>query len=79
MWYRDRVWIQYLKNVRATDDRSARFLDNWLKRMVMTREHATTLEIYDLQRYKIIRHKGKVIDMLREKKNTPFIFVACRN
>ncbi len=81
MWYkdRDRVWNQYIRNIGATDGSSARFLELYMKRISISQEYVNCLEVYDLQKYKIIKHPGKVRAALREKKNTPFIFVACRN
>lgn len=81
MWYRkkDRVWIQYLKNIMATDSSSAQFLERYTKRMSMTKEHVGALEIFDLQQYRVVRAATKVKDALREKGRKPFIFVACKN
>lgn len=79
MWYRDRVWIQYEKNIGATDTVSARFLERYMRRMSISKEYAATLEIFDLQQYRVIKQAAKVKNALREKIKLPFIFVACKN
>jgi hypothetical protein len=79
MWYRDRVWIQYLKNILASDSSSARFLERYTLRVSISKEYTTALEIIDLQRYRVIRNTQKVRNSLNEKKNKPFIFVVCKN
>lgn len=79
MWYRDRVWIQYLKNIGATDSSSAKFLELYLKRISISKEYMPTLEIFDLQQYKVIKNTAKIKNALREKIKTPFIFVSCKN
>jgi len=82
MWYnrkRDRIWIQYLKNIMATDSSSARFLELHAKRTSISGEYASSLEIFDLQQYKVIRVAAKVRNALRDKGRKPFIFVACKN
>lgn len=79
MWYRKRVWIQYLKSIGATDSSSARFLERYIQRISISKEYAAALEIFDLQQYKVIKKSAKVKDALREKIKMPFIFVACKN
>lgn len=79
MWYRNRIWNQYLKNIGATDRMSARFLERYLQRIGITKDYASVLEIFDLQQYKVIKKSAKVKDALREKIKMPFIFVACKN
>lgn len=79
MWYRNRLWNHYLKNIGATDSMSARFLERYLQRVSITKDYASALEIFDLQQYKVIKKTAKVKDALREKIKMPFIFVACKN
>ncbi len=79
MWNRDRVWMHYVKNIVAADMSSAVFLASYLRRIGITRDYAATLEVYDLQRYRVIRNTLKVKVALKEKRNKPFIFVAGKN
>ena len=79
MWYKNRVWIHYVKNVIAADMTSAIFLASYLRRVGISKEYTSSLEIFDLQKYKVIKNAAKVRNALREKKSTPFIFVACKN
>jgi hypothetical protein len=79
MWYKNRVWIHYLKNIIAADMRSAVFLSTYLRRIGLGNDNKRVHEVYDLQKYKVIRDASKVRGSLREKLNTPFIFMACKN
>ncbi len=79
MWYRNRVWKKYLDNVMAVDRSSAQLLATYSRRMSISKDYAAYLEVYDLQRYKVIKEAGKIKNSLREKRNMPFIFVACKN
>jgi hypothetical protein len=79
MWYKNRVWIHYLKNIIAADMRSAVFLSTYLRRIGLSNDNKRVHEVYDLQKYKVIRDASKVRGSLREKLNTPFIFIACKN
>ncbi len=79
MWYKNRVWIHYVKNIIAADMHSAIFLASYLRRIGISNEYKATLEVFDLQKYKVIRNASKIRGSLREKLNTPFIFMACKN
>jgi hypothetical protein len=79
MWYRRRVWTHYAKNIIAVDIESATLLASHIRRNFLNKEYTKVLEVIDLQRYKIISNAGKVQVALREKRNKPFIFVACKN
>ncbi len=79
MWYKNRVWIHYVKNIIAADMGSAIFLASYLRRVGMNKEYVSALEIFDLQKYKVVKSAAKISSTLREKKNTPFIFIACKN
>jgi len=79
MWYSDRVWLHYVKNIIAADIPSAVFLASYLRYTGVTRKYTSSLEVIDLQRYKIIKKAGKVYASLRERTNIPFVFVVCKN
>lgn len=79
MWYRDRVWIQYLRQIIAADMRSAVFLASYSRRLALTKDYAAALEVVDLQRYKVISDTKKVRHALRDRAHVPFIFVVCKN
>jgi hypothetical protein len=80
MWSgHDKVWLHYLKDIIAADIYSAVFLASYLRYTGMNKSYISTLEVIDLQKYKVIRQKAKVRKSLKEKKGMPFIFVICKN
>ena len=79
MWRQDNLWLHYVKNIIAADLTSAVFLASYLRRMQINKAYASSLEIIDLQKYKVIRQENKIKAALRERVNIPFVFVACKN
>lgn len=79
MWYRKGVWKHYEKNILATDKVTASFLQGYMKQMMFSRSYCSVLDVFDLNKYQVIRNAGKVQVALREKRGKPFIFVAGRN
>lgn len=79
MWYRNRVWLRYIKNILAADKPSAEFLADYIRRLRNSKETVASIEIYDLQRYRVIRNAAKLNGSLREKVNKPFVFVSSKN
>jgi hypothetical protein len=79
MWYKNRVWINYVKNIVAADMSSAIFLASYLRKIGINKEYVPTFEIFDLQKYKVIRDATKMRGSLRDKMNKPFIFITCKN
>ena len=79
MWNRDRVWNRYVKNIIATDKPTAIFLAAYIRRIDINKEYVSSVEIFDLQQYKVISKAAKVRGVLRDKLNQPFIFISCKN
>lgn len=79
MWYRDRVWIHYVNDIIAADMSSAVFLAGYIRRVDLTKEFVNTLEVFDLQRYKVVKKSLMIRNILREKRNKPFVFIASKN
>jgi hypothetical protein len=79
MWNRDRVWNRYVKNIVAVDKPTAIFLAAYIRRTDINKDYVSTIEIFDLQQYKVISKAAKVRGVLRDKLNKPFIFIACKN
>jgi hypothetical protein len=79
MWNRNRVWTYYIKDIVAADKRSAILLATYMKRVSISKEYIAALEIFDLQKYKVIRDAARIKGSFREKLNKPFIFIACKN
>lgn len=80
MWRRqDKVWMNYLNGIMAADLYSAVLLSSYLRHAVRTSQYAQTLEIVDLQRYKMVRQFVKVRKVLKKQIDLPFIFVVGKN
>ncbi len=79
MWHKDHVWLHYVKNIIAADIHSAVFLASYLRYSALNKGYIPTLEIIDLQKYKVIKHSAKVSSALRSRVNIPFVFVVCKN
>lgn len=79
MWNRDRVWNRYVKNIVAIDKPTATFLAAYIRCTDINKDYVSTIEIFDLQQYKVISKAAKVRGVLRDKLNKPFIFIACKN
>jgi hypothetical protein len=79
MWHKDHVWLHYVKNIIATDIHSAVFLASYLLYSGLSRDYTSSLEVIDLQRYKVVRKAAKVYAALNKKHEMPFIFVVCKN
>ena len=79
MWRENNLWLHYVKNIIAADVTSAVFLASYLRRSRITRNYTSSLEVVDLQKYKVIRQENKVRIALRERTNIPFVFVIGKN
>lgn len=80
MWQgQDKVWLQFRRDILATDIPSGTFLADYLRHIGIHNLHANYLEIVDLQKYKVIRTPNKIRAALRDRAFVPFIFVVGRN
>jgi hypothetical protein len=80
MWSgQDKVWLHYIKDIMAADVYSAVFLASYLRYTSMSKSYIATMEIIDLQKYKIITQKNKVRKALKERKDVPFVFPFYKN
>lgn len=80
MWSRkNKVWFQYRKDIIAADKADGIFLADYLKYTAVTRSYIHSLEVADLQRYKVLKHPGKVKSALTTRFDTPFIFILGKN
>lgn len=75
----DKVWIHYRKDIIAADVSSAICLSAFLRNSFLNRSYIPSLEIIDLQRYKLVTKHVKVRIALMERLHIPFVFVACKN
>jgi hypothetical protein len=79
MWRGNNVWLHYVKNIIAADVPSAVFLASYLRYSGITKDYTSSLEIIDLQKYKVIKKPAKVQAALCDRANIPFIFVVGKN
>lgn len=80
MWSKkDKTWIHYRNDIIASDVSTALFLSAFLRNITYSNAHLNTLEAADLQRYKILKTNTKLKIAIRERRETPFIFIYSRN
>ena len=78
MW-RENEWMHYVKNIIAADVHSAVFLASYLRYTGISKDYASSLEVIDLQKYKLISDPDKVKKALQDRLNIPFVFVVGKN
>ena len=74
-----RVWQHFVRNIIATDAPSAGFLSSYLRYTDLSKNYASSLEVMDLQKYKIIKKSDKVLSTIFRRSHIPFIFIVCKN
>lgn len=81
MWDKkqDKVWINYRSDIIAADTTSGSFLAKYLRFTLLNRSHISTLEVIDLQKYKVIKGEKRVRSAIRERLDIPFVFLSCNN
>lgn len=80
MWQgQHKAWLQFRMDILATDIASGVFLSDYLRHVSIHDIHTHSLEIADLQRYKLLKKPQKVKIMLRDRVYVPFIFVFGKN
>jgi hypothetical protein len=73
------IWLHYVKNIIAADVPSAVFLASYLRYTGISKDYTSSLEVIDLQKYKVIRKADKVKIALRSRSQIPFVFVIGKN
>jgi len=71
MWQGNNTWMHYVH--------SAVFLASFLRFSGISKNYASSLEVIDLQKYKLIKHPEKVKLALRDRVQIPFVFVVGKN
>jgi hypothetical protein len=79
MWHGNNTWMHYVKNIIAADVTSAVFLASYLRYSGVSKNYTSSLEVIDLQKYKVIKKTDKVRVALRDRVKLPFVFVVCKN
>jgi len=74
----NKLWLHYVKNIIAADVASAVFLASYLRYSGISMDYAAYLEVFDLQKYRVISKKSKVLQSLSRTK-VPFVFIVGKN
>jgi len=59
--------------------RSAVFLASYMRRLGISRHYAASLEVFDLQRYRVIKKERKVRAAVIDLAGMPFVFFVGKN
>lgn len=81
MWSnkKDKTWMHYIHDIIAADVASGVFLAHFLRQLRLSRNYVYSLEIVDLQRYKMISKPSKVKVSIRSANEDSFVFVVGKN
>jgi len=81
MWSgHNKVWLHYVKNIIAADVYSAVFLASYIRYTDISHNYLSSIEIIDLQKYKVIKQQSKVRLALEERcDDVPFVFAVGKN
>lgn len=75
MWGKqNKVWTRYQQDALATDLLAAVVLLGYMRFVGLKKAPGYTMEVADLQRYKIIRKPAKVRQAIKESSRAPFVF-----
>ncbi|MBA3827893.1 MAG: hypothetical protein H0X33_03060 [Taibaiella sp.] len=75
----NRVWLHYIKDIIAADVYSGVFLASYMRHSGITKSYVSSLEVVDLQRYKVIKNTPRVRQAIKERSHVPFVFVVGKN
>lgn len=77
---KQKFWRKYHDNIVSTSFGDALFLSDFLKQCRMNEMHLHTFEIIDVRRYRIIKRKYKIEDVLRlQPSELTFLFPVNKN
>ena len=81
MWSnkKDKTWMHYIHDIIAADVASGVFLAHYLRQLRLSRNYVHSLEIVDLQRYKMISKPAKVKASIHSVNEDSFVFVVGKN
>ena len=72
--------MHYVNDIIAADVASAVFLSSWMRHTLRADQQYNTLELIDLQRYKVYRKGAKVKSALRKARTAEsFLFLVGKN
>jgi hypothetical protein len=76
---RNKTWMHYINDIIASDVYSAVFLASYMRHATLNRTYADSLEVVDLQKYKVLKQAAKVRQAIRERTDIPFVFIVGKN
>lgn len=80
MWHgEDKLWLHYREDIIAADVSEGIFLADSLRYIAINKIYLSSLEVIDLQKYKVIKNPLKLRSVLKERLHIPFVFAVCRN
>ena len=80
MWDRQhKLWLYLKGDIIASDRKSAVFMSDYIRHINIHKIYLNSLEVADLQRYKLISTPKKVKIAINERLSVPFVFIFCKN
>ncbi len=78
--HQEKIWYQFEQDIIAVSEFQALALLSFLRKIQGNDGCYSAMEIYDLQRYKVIKHKNHIRNMLHlAPQDRIFIFPVCKN
>jgi len=78
--HQEQIWYQFEQDILAVNEFSALALLAFLRKMQGDNGYYLSMEVYDLQRYKLIKNQKQVRNMLHlAPQDRIFIFPVCKN
>ncbi len=75
-----RTWYQFEREVLAVNEQAALYLLAFLRQAQRQELHISTIEVFDLHRYKLIKEPRFVRNILHMRSHDlVFIFPVCKN
>ncbi len=71
--------MEYKEGMVACDLRAALHLSHFVRHMTYNKTYLSSLEGIDLQRYKKLKTPVQLKQALSERRDTPFVFIYCKN
>lgn len=74
-----KAWLHYINDIIAADVYSAVFMASYIRHTNIHKHHAASLEVIDLQRYRVVKPASKVRQVLQDRNRKPFVFIVGKN
>jgi len=78
--HQEQIWYQFEQDILAVNESSALALLAFLRKIQSDSSYYLSMEVYDLQRYKLIKNPKQVSNMMHlAAQDRIFIFPVCKN